>query len=554
MTRRYRNWLGAALVLTLVHGAANAGENAKVGMGGLGDGSKPVGGLTSGSRRPVRMRGFDRPRKEAEEDASEIASSDSAGQTTGSNRAVKMGTFGKSSPSKQSEAHALSEEIAADTLRERQASDLELRAGQLAQGGRTMLSAANRLDADAARAKEAAGAKRARAAELEGHYDRIQPKGRMRRFFRWVANLFQPKLKARVEQTRIELLGRREALEQEATVLEDRAVTLNANAAGERQMGKVLEGEATSERQKAVALRIRPATKVRAAEVAAKEKEGLATRAEVLEARVAAADPGREAPLAQLNQHLLNLGRSPAQRAAYRAAAQRYQMTAHVESKPGEVSQDAISVAPEKGVFAIGDGLTNSAYPGPFARALVRRFTAETPAPGQLDSWIEGATKEWSESVRPRVRAGKMLPVGASTFVGVQMLKSDGKRQMRMVAIGDSVAFVLRDGKLRGSFPLNQSADMTGKTPAITTDRTRNPKVHDVNIDVAAGDEVFLTTDALAKWAMKSVEEGEQPFDALRGLASKQQMKEFVRGARKSDTREMAIDDTSLVRFVIPAE
>jgi hypothetical protein len=130
-----------------------------------------------------------------------------------------------------------------------------------------------------------------------------------------------------------------------------------------------------------------------------------------------------------------------------------------------------------------------------------------------------------------------------------------GGKQLKLIGTGDTVAILVRGGKLARSFPLGKASEFSDQVAALPSIGAPKRGVVEQTWDVKAGDEVFMATDALAAWAFGELEAGRDPFPQLRALQTAAQMRDFVERARQGGLPggvEMAVDDTSLVRFVIP--
>ena len=270
--------------------------------------------------------------------------------------------------------------------------------------------------------------------------------------------------------------------------------------------------------------------------------------------------------VARLDQHKLRVMQaSKAERTRYRRAARRFKLVTLIESKPAEVTQDALAAAPELGLFAIADGVTNSDYSGEFARSLVRRWTAGAPeSESEFAGWLGGAQAEWDAEVKPLI-AGKATAwynrnktwQGDAAFVGARLVQKGGRRQLHLTGIGDTVAFLVRGGRIVKSFPLERAAEFSDVVKALPSVGTPLHATMSATWDVEAGDEVFMGTDALSAWVLGETEAGRDPLPRLREIGSQKQMDRFVADARAgalADHGAMGVDDTALLRFVVPAE
>lgn len=342
------------------------------------------------------------------------------------------------------------------------------------------------------------------------------------------------------------------------------AIATDAAAAAERA---VVEPEARlAAAETAVA---RATAKLTASQKSARTARKTADQAHeeatVLETKAHAAAQRAEAARARIDQHRIRVTRNgTAAKERYRAAASRVNLRSLIESKPGEVSQDALAAAPEAGLYAIADGVTHSDFSGPFARALVRAWTDAPPSGEQaFDTWLEAVQAEWKDETDPLIEPLRTKYynrnktwAGHAAFVGARIDSSSGRRRLRLIGTGDTVAFLVRDGAIRRSFPLERADQFSDIVEALPSTRGGRYKVTEKSWPVREGDEVFMATDALAAWIFGEVEAGRDPFPTLRGLTNQRQMNDFVaqaRDGRVAGHGEMHVDDTALLRFTIPA-
>jgi hypothetical protein len=253
----------------------------------------------------------------------------------------------------------------------------------------------------------------------------------------------------------------------------------------------------------------------------------------------------------------------PAARKAAQAAARKWQLVALAEPKVGEASQDAFATNAARGFFAIADGVSQSEFPGELAQALVRHFVTAPPSNARQfrDEWLPGPQADRAQRVEPLIRAASTdwfnagsSWVGYSTLIGVQL--RDGNRRLQAIGMGDSELLIVRNGELLRSWPWEESWDFREQVRAIPSSDKPGFKVREAEWEVQPGDEVFMVTDALGKWALRELEGGRDPFPKLRQIRTQGEMTEFVRRARAgrlegSDAMEM--DDTTMIRFVVPA-
>jgi hypothetical protein len=232
-------------------------------------------------------------------------------------------------------------------------------------------------------------------------------------------------------------------------------------------------------------------------------------------------------------------------------------------AKPNELTQDAYATDPGRGRFALADGVTNSRFPGEFARELVRAFVRNPPGRGQsFREWLRPVQQSWSDHVEPA--RGEVESswfnrgaswVGHATFVGVtlELQRPDGPH-LRAVGLGDATLIHVRDGRVVRAWPNERSADFSSETQALASTGELAWQPREMEQPVQAGDEVFVLSDAIGSWTLREAEAGRNPFTILRRLDRPGLFPRFVEGHRSRARRnnQMDVDDTTLVRFVIP--
>jgi hypothetical protein len=188
-----------------------------------------------------------------------------------------------------------------------------------------------------------------------------------------------------------------------------------------------------------------------------------------------------------------------------------------------EECQDAVAGAPDRSRFAVADGASESADAGLWARLLVEDFVASPARHLAWASWLPPLQARWAaEAVA--LPAGAAVPwyleerarEGAfATFLGVVVEDS----AWYALAVGDSCLVQLRGGALLRSFPLQRSEEF-GSTPWLIGSRPPGVEVavkHGQRAEGQwqAGDRLWLMTDALAQWFLRTAEEGGRPWEAL---------------------------------------
>jgi serine/threonine protein phosphatase PrpC len=176
---------------------------------------------------------------------------------------------------------------------------------------------------------------------------------------------------------------------------------------------------------------------------------------------------------------------------------------------------------------AVADGATEASFAGLWARLLVRAYCRAELSSARLPISLRALASAWDDAVASRPLpwyAEEKARAGAfAALAGLTMTVSRGEVRWRALAIGDSCIFHLRGGALIAAFPL-QAADDFDNRPYLLGSKAESNGQLRVHVRHATGraqscDRFLLMTDALAAWALRSSEAGDNPWEALSSAA-----------------------------------
>ena len=237
------------------------------------------------------------------------------------------------------------------------------------------------------------------------------------------------------------------------------------------------------------------------------------------------------------------------------------QFSAHWLAKrdnAAEEYEDAFAGDPGTGRFAVADGATESAFAGSWAKLLVQQFVRSSEE--NVMQWaaaIPSAQRQWLDGVSGRALpwyAEMKISQGAfATFLGVALgMESDGQLFWRATAVGDSCLFHTRGARLLRAFPVSHSAEF-GNSPPLIGSRTPPGDICHRAVQakgaVAAGDRLWLMTDALSQWFLQELEAGRRPWQQLESLLpyfeTERRFAEWIDTLR--DAKRLRNDDVTLL-------
>jgi hypothetical protein len=238
---------------------------------------------------------------------------------------------------------------------------------------------------------------------------------------------------------------------------------------------------------------------------------------------------------------------------------------------PGDC-QDACCKNPERGRYAIADGVTRSFFPDEWAKLLVEHFCNDgSESNSRLfetkdwQAWVTAIQPKWLAKVQARVKDRTGLvhahlhnslaarEPAASTFVGVEIdTNRDGEALWRAILMGDSCLLTCREGRMT-SLPIEHSNGFNHHPAHFASypdaGRRYEPTFQDGK--VAAGDVMILATDALAKWFIGQYERDPGQWLALLDnvlqIQKWRDLYRFVEAKRNDPHCPLEDDDTALI-------
>ena len=225
--------------------------------------------------------------------------------------------------------------------------------------------------------------------------------------------------------------------------------------------------------------------------------------------------------------------------------------------------------APRRARFVVLDGATGAYDPVRWVDQLVRSFAPQARpeprdpgsspprcAPGSPRCRISGprtcGTSTASSRSASSPRSARSRPCSASRSTGSTARNPTGGR----VALGDTVLFHVRAGRLIAAFPpmgpedFGTLPDGVHTSPASLDRMTERLLVGGGVLE--AGDFLFAATDAMAQWILRTIERDEaKVWDTLTTLAHPDVFARLVEDQRReqNSAKRMKNDDVTLMRL-----
>jgi hypothetical protein len=181
--------------------------------------------------------------------------------------------------------------------------------------------------------------------------------------------------------------------------------------------------------------------------------------------------------------------------------------------------------------------------------------------PGAIRAWFAEMQDRWAADVRDFdsiIEERKFTEVGSfATLLGFDIYGLDGPEpHWRAVALGDTVLFHVRAGRLITAFPPMGPEDFGTLPDGVHTSPASLDRMTERLLTgggvLEAGDFLFAATDAMAQWILRAVERDEaKVWNTLTTLAHPDVFARLVGDQRREQdsAKRMKNDDVTLMRL-----
>jgi hypothetical protein len=214
--------------------------------------------------------------------------------------------------------------------------------------------------------------------------------------------------------------------------------------------------------------------------------------------------------------------------------------------------------------YIVVDGATEAYDSVRWVDHLVSSFvTAEGPelTRESMRRWFVLMQELWEEKAPARssyIEESKFGQGSFATLLGCELANLAGLRPTwRAAALGDTVIFHVRDGRLLTHFPTLEANDFGLNPDGLHTSPAHlDNMVHKLRFaggKLIVGDLLFLATDALAQWMLRFLQDDRQKlWDVLGRLDHPLFFERLINDQR--DAGAMKNDDVTLLRIQLAAE
>ena len=227
------------------------------------------------------------------------------------------------------------------------------------------------------------------------------------------------------------------------------------------------------------------------------------------------------------------------------------------DSERPELNEDTWAHEPGLTCFALSDGASESYDSKRWARLLVEKYAAD---PHFLPSWADAAVNDYKSSVDFDALSWSQQSAfergSFATLLGLQL--ADNRREIEVLAVGDSLACHIRSGALLASYPYTTPEEFDTRPALLSTIRSGNTFLQDPEFFaqhtsktwvVEPGDVVLMVTDAIGQWLLRELSRDPSSLATLAGIGSEAELAELT--SRMRIEHRMRVDDTTVLRLVV---
>ncbi|HET9254173.1 MAG TPA: hypothetical protein VFO16_03095 [Pseudonocardiaceae bacterium] len=208
--------------------------------------------------------------------------------------------------------------------------------------------------------------------------------------------------------------------------------------------------------------------------------------------------------------------------------------------------------------YIVADGATEAYDSLRWVNQLASSFIgvdAPELTPESLRRWFAQMQELWNTEAPARasyIEERKFAQGSFATFLGCELVDLAGRRPAwRAAALGDTVLFHVRGGRLVAHFPALRAQDFGLNPDGVHTSPDRLDhmvgKLRFASGEIAAGDLLFLATDAFAQWMIRFIEaDGLKLWQVLSRLDHPLSFERMINTQR--DAGKMKDDDVTLLR------
>lgn len=221
-----------------------------------------------------------------------------------------------------------------------------------------------------------------------------------------------------------------------------------------------------------------------------------------------------------------------------------------------ELNEDAWAVDESVTRVAVSDGASESFDSRAWATLLVNAYIAD---PAFSAEWLAGVLNAYLATVDyESLSWSKQAAFDRGSFATLLALEVAPNCDVEVLALGDSVAFHLRDDELLASYPYTTPEEFDARPKLLSTVSAGNAFISEPEFflrnscrtwHVQTGDVILLATDAVSQWALREQLPEQAALNYLRKVASLEAFETEVLELRRQ--ARIRVDDSTLVRLVV---
>ena len=225
-----------------------------------------------------------------------------------------------------------------------------------------------------------------------------------------------------------------------------------------------------------------------------------------------------------------------------------------VAKAQGTANEDDHRYSNPRGVYAVSDGASISYDSASWSRILVEWFKKK---PSFHLEWLAEAIAEFNglhdRNVLPWMKQAAFDRGSFASLVGMRLHRQE--QEVRVLAIGDSLAVLCEGDEVIASYPYTSPEQFSQTPQLLSTNQAENAFLIDADISrefsvlwrlpELKGPSIHCMTDALGQWVLANREANPSPVWIFRQISSTAIFRKFVLKERAAG--RLRRDDTTLL-------
>lgn len=222
-----------------------------------------------------------------------------------------------------------------------------------------------------------------------------------------------------------------------------------------------------------------------------------------------------------------------------------------------DLNEDNWAASPDMTCFAVSDGASESYDSKRWSEMLVEKYASNLAF---SPDWVRQAVAEYNSGVDfSNLSWSQQMAFERGSYATLLTLQlAENGTEVEILAVGDSLAIHCRDHAILMSYPFTLPEQFDERPQLLSTLSGGNDFLAESNLfhkrtcktwHVLDGDVIYLMTDAVGQWVLRSLSSVPSSVEVLSDIDSFDAFVELVHRCRGEG--HMKLDDSTMLRLVV---